>query len=136
MLLNSRGSHMPKSSTYKKGQFFILTAFAIVTSFYLVSKSIGPAEFIDISQVPLSEEIFLFNNINEKAIELVAKSNDCKELSWNLEEYKIFVEKFGLEKGIKIDFEYQIVSCPPPTVNFLLNVSSPRVYLNSSFSYP
>jgi len=41
-----------------------------------------------------------------------------------------------LEKGIKIDFEYQIVSCPPPTVNFLLNVSSPRVYLNSSFSYP
>jgi hypothetical protein len=101
--------------SYRKAQFFILSAFAIATILYFVSKWIQPAAIIDTSEIGLMEEPFIFNNIVEKAIETIRSSKSCEELQYNLDEYKIFVENFARERG-KWAFYYQIFSpCQLPT---------------------
>jgi len=103
------------SLSYRKAQFFILSAFTIVTILFFVSKWIQPAAIIDTSEIALIEEPFIFNNIVEKAKETINTSKSCEELMYNLEEYKIFVENFMMERG-KWAFYYQIFSpCQLPT---------------------
>ena len=133
---------MHKSSNFK-GQFFILTAFAILTALFILSKYLQPSEIIDISRVILSDEVFIFNNIKEKAIEVVNISKSCEELKFNLEEYKIFAEKFASKHGKLLLFSYQLTSpCEsngvdvPTTINFNLTLISPFVQINSNFSVP
>ncbi|MEM5773320.1 MAG: hypothetical protein QXL86_03835, partial [Candidatus Aenigmatarchaeota archaeon] len=83
----------------KKAQFFILSAVAIVTTIFLVSQWVEPYTIVDTSSILMKEEFFIFNNIVEKANETVGLSKDCEELNFNLEEYKIFVEKFASSKA-------------------------------------
>ena len=84
----------------KKAQFFVLSAFAIVTILYFISSWIEPYTIIDTSAVVFREEPFIFNNIKEKAIEVVKISNSCEELEYNLDEYKNFVENYVLRRGV------------------------------------
>lgn len=121
----------------RKAQFFILSAFSIVSLLYLVSNWIRPFSIIDTSSVVLMEEPFVFNNIKEKAIDTVKISKDCEDLSYNLQEYKSFAEKFGIEKNFVITIDYTIQSCTSTdtTVNFnVVSLKSIRMYMNSSFS--
>ncbi|OYT42787.1 MAG: hypothetical protein B6U78_00080 [Candidatus Aenigmarchaeota archaeon ex4484_224] len=117
---------MRKLSNYK-GQFFILSAVVIIGAMYLISKQIIPLRMIDISQIALDDEIFVFNNIYKKSIEVVKKSKDCNDLSWNLEEFKNFVEDYGVSKGMKIVLNYNILVC-----NSVQRNVSFELYLNSS----
>jgi len=133
---------MHKSSSFK-GQFFLLTAFAILTALFVLSRYVQPFEIIDISRVILNDEVFIFNNIKEKAIEVVKISKSCEELEFNLEEYKIFAEKFASKHGKLLSFSYQFTSpCEsngidvPTTVNFNLTLISPSIQINSNFSVP
>jgi hypothetical protein len=95
----------------RKAQFFLLSAFAIVTIAFFVSKWIEPYTIIDTSSVILNEETFLFNNIKEKSEEVIKGGKSCEELKYNLEEYKNFVEDYTSKKNYKLDFDYVVSSC-------------------------
>lgn len=124
----------------RKAQFFILSAFVIVTVFYFVSQWIEPFTIIDTSSVVLMEEPFVFNNIKEKAIFAVNGSKSCEDLYYNLFEYKQFVENYALGKNLKLNFEYSKSPCfdePPifPTViEFKISLVSDKMVLASNFS--
>jgi len=127
-------SHMRNSLSYRKAQFFILSAFTLATILYFVSKWIQPAAIIDTSKIVLMEEPFIFNNIKEKAIETIKSSKSCEELKYSLEEYKIFAEKFALSRNLKLEFIYQDFVCTASaTIPITIKLSSPEVQINSSF---
>lgn len=127
---------MRSLSNSRKAQFFILSAFAIVSIIYFISQWMEPYTIVDTSSVVLMEEPFIFNNIKEKAMETANISENCEDLEFNLEEYKNFVEEYTLGKNLAMFFDYDI-DCNPTipawNVSFYLNMSSPRVYINSSF---
>lgn len=128
----------------KKGQFFVLSAFVIVSILYFVSRWMEPYTIIDTSQVVLIEEPFVFNNIKEKVEYAILGSKSCGELKYNLEEYKIFVESYAMEKGYDVDLNYSIANCPeemvpappesPTVVVFNLTLKSPSAFMVSEFS--
>lgn len=126
---------MPSSSNSKKGQFFILSTFAIVGAMYLISSLIRSSSVVDTSQIVLLEYPFIFNNIRETAIEVVNMSKDCEELRFNLDEYKYFVEEFAWKKGYKISLDYFIPSCDT-SANVILNLTlkAPNAYFSSNFT--
>ena len=95
----------------KKAQFFLLSAFAIVTIAFFVSKWIEPYTIIDTSSVVLRDEAFIFNNIKEKAVTVINGSKNCEDLFYNLEEYKNFVEDYASKKNYKLDFDYYMSPC-------------------------
>jgi hypothetical protein len=129
-----------RSSSKSKAQFFILSAFAIVSMLYLISRWMQPSGIIDTSQVALMEEFFVFNNVKEKAIQVVNESKSCEELKYNLDEYKNFVELYALEKGKLFLFWKLSSPCElpdgkeiPTVVVFDLNLSTPQIKIGSSF---
>ena len=130
---------MPKSSSFK-GQFFILSTFTILTILFFLSRYIQPIEIIDISQVVFADEVFVFNNIKEKAIETVKISKSCDEVKYNLEEYKNFAVRFASKIG-KLLFSYQFRSpCKLPTgeeipavIEFNITLISYPAKLNTVF---
>ena len=93
-----------------KAEFFILTAFAMVTILYFVSKWLQPTSIIDTSRVASRTDLYTFNNIVEKANETVAISKDCEDLKYNLEEYKDFVESSS-SRNINVVLNYTIGPC-------------------------
>lgn len=123
-----------------KAQFFILSAFAIVALFYLISGWIEPYTIIDTSQVALMDEIFMFNNIKEKIDDAIKTSKTCEDLVYNMQEYKDFVESYVSSKGYKLIYSYLATPCLPdfllPVYFAQINVTlqSPRATLNSQFS--
>jgi hypothetical protein len=122
-------------SKYRKAQFFVLSAFAIVTILYFVSQWIAPYTIQDTSAVAMMEESYIFNNIAEKTDQVVSGSRTCEELIYNLGEYKIFVEKYVLEKNMKLDFNYTVSSCSTSvTVNIKMELRSPSADLVSNFN--
>ncbi len=129
-------SRTHNSSNSSKAQFFVLSAFIIVSILYLVSRWMEPYTIIDTSTIVLMDEPFIFNNIVEKAKETVETSKDCTDLTYNIEEYSNFVSEFSSGKNMKIDFSYDIQSCTAgsATVDFILELRSTRMYANSSFS--
>jgi hypothetical protein len=122
------------SSKYSKGQFFVLSAFAIVAAVFLLSQWIEPYNIPDTSFAVLSEEPFIFNNIKEKAIATVKASTDCNDLKFNLAEYKKFVEDFVLSKGMSLVFDYKIKDCGTLKTEFNITLKSPSFSIKSSFT--
>jgi hypothetical protein len=94
-------------SSSRKAQFLIITAFVIVSIFYLVSKWMQPYRIPDTSAAVLMEEPFIFNNIKEKALKIVATSKSCEELVDNLDEYQQYVNEYAFKKLV-IYFDYSI----------------------------
>ncbi|MCX6820531.1 MAG: hypothetical protein NT016_01095 [Candidatus Aenigmarchaeota archaeon] len=91
----------------RKAQFLIITAVVIVSIFYLVSKWMQPYSIPDASEIVLSEQPFVFNNVKEKALEVVATSSSCSELVDNLDEFKTYVDTFAFKKMI-VYFDYTL----------------------------
>ncbi|MDI6806681.1 MAG: hypothetical protein QMD14_02590 [Candidatus Aenigmarchaeota archaeon] len=124
----------------RKAQFFILSAFAIVSIVYFMARWVEPFTIIDVSEVASLEEAFLFNNVKEKAIDVIKQSKSCDDLQYNLEEYKNFVEIYVIERG-KLLLVYHLTSpCKlpsgeeiPTVVIFDLNLTSPRIKIGSHF---
>ncbi len=120
----------------RKAQFFVLSAFIIVSILLLVSRWLEPLSVVDTSFAALAEEPFLFNNIKEKAVTTVSSSRNCDELQFNLDEYKNFIQEFSATKNIKVDFDYEVVQ---PCVDSILetkihlSLESPSAFVNSDF---
>ena len=128
-------SHMHSLLKSRKAQFFILTAFAIVSIIYFISKWMEPTGILDTSQIVLMEEPFIFSNIVEKSVQVINSSKDCEELKFNLEEYKMFVENYALSKVYNLNFTYTLPPCTPPiTVPLEIKLSSVRMRLATDFS--
>lgn len=119
----------------RKGQFFILSAVAVVTILFFISRWIEPLRATDTSSVVLSDEAYVFDNVKEKATNAVKGSEDCDELGYNVQEYKNFIERYGLDKGYKITLDYSIPSCTnTATVSFHLKLHSDKVDAASDFT--
>lgn len=114
----------------RKAQFFVLSAFAIVTVVFFISSWIEPYTIIDTSSVILVEEPFIFNNIVEKANETIYISKNPNELKFNIEEYKQFVEEYALRKNLKITFDISLDFSNPTTGSIFIQISSPRMTIN------
>jgi len=115
----------------RKAQFFVLSAFAVVTILYFVSRWIEPYTIIDTSSVVLHDESFIFNNIVEKTNEIISISKSPEDLSFNIQEYKNFVEQYALSKNLKLTFDVsQLVIGNPTTGSIFIQMSSPRITMN------
>ena len=125
---------MHNSSRCSKGQFFVLSAFAIVAAVFLLSQWIEPYSIPDTSFAVFFEEPFIFNNIKEKAIATVKMSSDCNDLTFNLDEYKKFVGNFVLSKGMNVEFVYKIKDCNTLRTEFNITLKSSTASLKGSFT--
>ena len=125
---------MPSLSKFSKGQFFVLTAFAIVSVLYFVSNWLRASTITDTSVYALDNDVFVFENIVSKANQTVTMSKSCEELNYNLEEYKNFVTK-SLGKKYYMIFEYKIdCSKDPVPVNFNITEITLNSKLNANFT--
>ncbi len=133
MAYRTRSSSRPK---YRKAQFFILSAITIVSIIYLISRWSEPYTIIDTSAVVMSDEIFIFNNIVDKARYLVY--NTCEnpeELEYSLEEYKAFIEDYTLRRNIEMDFDISQVTFGNPTTGYInISLVSPTHTINRRFT--
>lgn len=128
---------LSSSTSSRKGQFFILSAFVMVTIFLLLSQYIQPSTVYDTSSIVRSDEAFIFNNIKEKSEEIVDVSKDCNELRFNLEEFRNFVESFVTQKNIQLVYDFDIRSpCSDSqmTTDFVIQMNSPRASAEASFT--
>lgn len=116
-----------------KAQFFILSAFTIVVISFFISQWIEPHTIPGTSSIPMTEEIFVFNNVVEKLRDTIEKSKSAKEAKYNVEEYKEFVEKYGIEKGfeIRVDISLLVFDLDSNRVYGYANITlqSPRVQI-------
>jgi len=119
----------------RKGQFFILTTVAIVTILFFVGRWTGPLTQVDTSSIVLSDELFTFDNIQEKTLVVIKSSESCEELEYNLQEYKSFIRDFARDKNYKITFEYSVPSCgASATVKMDFVIISEKVNAQKTFT--
>ena len=104
---------MLKSS--RKAQFFILSAFTIISILYFLSKWIAPTTIIDTSSIAAMDEPFIFNNIREKTFLVVNGSKNCDDLQYNLDEFRHYAENFVIEKNYIIKVPTKKESAPQGT---------------------
>ncbi len=119
----------------RKAQFFILSAFAIVSILYFLSRWLEPTTIPDTSSIVAMDEPFIFNNIREKTSVVVNGSRNCEELQFNLEEFKDFAESFATEKNYILNLDYSLPACTPPlTIDFQMELISNKMSITSDFS--
>ena len=124
---------LPRSS--RKAQFFILSAFAIISILYFLSKWLQPTTIPDTSSIAAMDEPLIFNNIREKTFAVVNGSKNCEEIQFNLDEFKQTIDNFVTEKNYIIELDYAIPACTPPLViDFEMRLVSTRMTLTSKFS--
>jgi len=118
-----------------KAQFFILTTVIIIGVFFTLSKYVNQHSFIDTSAAAKGAEIFMFENIKEKAIKTVQISN-VTNFKPRLLEYKISVENMVADRGYTIVFDYVNVTDVDDNnvVYFNMTLMSEKYILKSGFS--
>lgn len=123
---------LPSSS---KGQFFIVSAVSIVIILFFIGRWLEPSTVPDTSSIALTEELFTFDNVKEKATAVVKGSESCEELDYNLQEYKNFLNDFAREKNYQIGFVYSIEPCSSSAIARVnLTLVSEKVNAKSNFS--
>lgn len=128
----------------RKAQFFVLSAFAIVSILYLLSSWIQPYTILDTSSVVLQQGPFIFNNLKEKAIETVNISKTCTDLMYDLDEYNNFITSYASSQNINLNFTYNISqitipNCQIPSgsqivIPMNLTLKSTNAFIASNFT--
>lgn len=95
-----------------KGQFFVLTAVFIVSLLFALSVWLQPWKKARVEEVAMAEEVFIFNNLLEKADETVKNAKSMEELKYNLDEYVNFVKQYLLTYGYEFELHHSIFSAP------------------------
>ena len=116
-----------------KAQFFVLTAVVFAGFFYTLSRYLTPYSFVDTSQGANSPEIFLFNNIKEKAIKtvMITQQNNPDDLVPNLLKFRSYAQNISRDNGYILFFDFDNTTT---TVSFNMSLSSERMTLSSSFT--
>lgn len=108
----------------------------MITIMFIVSTFIQPSGVPDTSSVVLMDEVFVFNNIREKAESVVKLSDGCGDLGGNLGEYKQFVQTFVGQRNARLTFDYTVVQpCVEGVLatDFYVKLTSPRASIDASF---
>lgn len=128
-----------KRKKFTKAQFFLLTGFVITSVFFLVSRWMEPYTIIDISRVAMNNEPFIFSNIKQEALDIMAESKSCFDLVNNLEEFETYVEDYAFKKLI-VYFDYSLETpCYehdpmfPTLVIFDIELGSSTITVRDSF---
>ncbi|MCS7105998.1 MAG: hypothetical protein NZ942_01645 [Candidatus Aenigmarchaeota archaeon] len=119
----------------RKAEFFVVSTVAIVSIIFVLSKYMGPQSLTDTSSAVLNEP-FIFDNIVEKAKQTVKISKNCLDLTYNLDEYKNFVESFYARKNIKVNINYIIVTPCDDNIlrtKFYINLISANIRMSKEF---
>lgn len=124
------------STSSQKAQFFILSAFIMITILFVVSQFIQPAGIFDTSSAVLADDIYTFNNIKEKAVSVVKLSESCSDLGFNLNEYKDFLQNVLTQKNERLVFNFDTSACTDQnlTTKFYMALSSPRGSEDATFT--
>lgn len=135
MLFSLMEHHTHSLLKSRKAQFFVLSAITIVSVVYVIGKWIEPYNLVDTSSVPLMEEPFIFNNIVEKTSQIVTISNTLDELKYNIDEYKTFIENYGIGKNLGIVFDTSNLHYGSPTYGYIyIKLSSPRMIISKNLT--
>lgn len=135
-----RTRNLLKSSTRRrKAQFFVLSAFAIVSILYLVSSWIQPYTILDTSSAVLQQGPFVFNNLKEKAIATVNISKTCTDLMYDLDEYNNFITNYASSQNVNANFTYTIPNCQISSgsqivIPMNLTLKSTNAFIASNFT--
>ncbi|HKZ45613.1 MAG TPA: hypothetical protein VJ343_02815 [archaeon] len=124
---------------YRKAQFFIISAFTIVSILYFISRWMEPYTVIDTSSIASMEEPFIFNNLMDKTHEVIQNSKDVYDLKYNLQEFESFVKDYGITKNLNIKFQMpnmtKMVQMAerriPAEVYYCINMTSPTANLRA-----
>lgn len=142
-------AHRTHSSSRSKGmkaQFFMLSAFAIVSILFLLSQWVKPGYVVDTSSNALLEEPFIFNNIKDKAEEVVSISENCEALVYNMQEFENYLINYAAQKNLRLTFKWGFTSggnlfshsvsdCPANQLtNFYIGLVSTSFGIDASFS--
>lgn len=128
---------MRNLSKSRKAQFFVLSAFAIVSILFIISQWIEPFRILDASSAVLDDEIFVFNNVKEQTRLVVKNSKSCDDLKFNLQEFKLFLENYFLQKNMRLVFNYNIETpCDDAVLKTSLYFAlvSPKTTIDSAFT--
>lgn len=120
-----------------KAQFFVLSAFVMIAIMFVMSQFIQPSGIFDTSSVVFMDEVFVFNNVKEKAEQVVQVSESCADLAFNLAEYEQFVEDFARQRNANLAFDFAVVQPCDDDVrmtNFYLSLVSTRASAESTFT--
>lgn len=127
---------MRSLSKSRKAQFFILSAFVIVSIVYVISKWLEPYTIIDTSEIVLREETFVFNNIVEKTDEAIESTKSYGDLSYNLQEYRSFVKDYASQKNFALTLDYGMVptigDIPTGVSMSCIRIKSPKMTLENA----
>ena len=121
----------------RKAQFFILSAFAIISILFIISQWVEPFKIIDTSAAVLDDEIFVFNNLKEQSASVVKSSKECNDLKFNLEEFKSFIDNYISQKNMRLTFNYNIASpCEDSKLSteFYIAITSTKTAIDSKFT--
>lgn len=125
-----RTRNLSKFSRNRKAQFFVLSAVAIVTVLVFVNRLIQPFSITDTSQTVLGNEVFVFNDIKEKAFVAVEGAQSCNDALFNMGEYQSFVQDFARGQGYLLSFSYTSSDCPSQNSPITFNVNQTLVSSN------
>ncbi|MBD3155308.1 MAG: hypothetical protein GF368_01485 [Candidatus Aenigmarchaeota archaeon] len=123
-----------RSLSNRKAQFFILTAVIVIGVFFTLSKYINRYSLIDTSRAAQGSEIFIIDNVKEKAMKTVHISN-MTNINERLAIFKETVQDVVSGRGYILDFSYTINA---PLRIAIMNISliSDRYTLKSDFQTP
>lgn len=133
----SRTRSSSRSRPASKAQFFILSAFVIIGIMFVLSQFVRPSEIFDTSKTVLMDEVYIFNNIKEKSVEVVKISGSCNNLRLNIDEYKSFIKDFLVQRNAFLNYSYEIIQPCDNAVHFTsfsMTLNTPRVSMTSHFS--
>jgi len=121
----------------RKAQFYIISVVGIITILYATGRSLTESSIVDTSEVALTNDFFIFNNIVEKTLTTLSMVRSCEDLSFYLEEFKFFVIREYAPK-YKVEYSYAISSCndnlKSATVSFNITLSSLKSQITTSFT--
>jgi hypothetical protein len=105
-----------------------------------MSRWIEPYTIADTSSIVIRDEPFIFNNIRTKAEQTINISKSCDDLTYNIIEYRNFVEKYVLSKGYDLEFVVYVSPClpgpepSPALVESIMRMKSADMDLRSNFT--
>lgn len=124
---------MHSLSRSNKAQFFVLSTISIILILAVYIKIFSPTNIVYSSDIIIRNEFFVFNNIVEKAIEVVELSKDCEELKFGLEELKKLINENYFFYSVL--FNYTINNCDNnfTEISFFISLNSPYIKSETSF---
>ncbi len=121
-----------------KAQFFIIGSVIMVYTLTMMIRYIYGFTYIDLTQLEEMGELYYIKFIKESLINSVNSSfvsRDCNKLEADLNNTISFLKGKMIERGISLEVNYNILSCPPPEIYFNFSLRTSNLYTLTEFKY-